>query len=132
MDSILLACIREDWTIYWGPGYHADVGLSSTAHPLHPLPSLVSKLDRRKRERLGKRDIMLTGEGVHGTSKHTTRKKAWPSVNNSILSSMHGPNRFGNNRTSLLCSPGMIMNTSLAKWSCRGEDAKEITFEEDP
>ncbi len=52
-----------------------------------PLP--VSKLiDRRHKERLGKRDNLLTGEvgeeGGRGAKSHD-RKKAWTSVNHSIL-----------------------------------------------
>jgi hypothetical protein len=44
------------------------------AHPLPPSP--VSKLDRRHRGRLRKRDILLTGEGGEGVGEEQSHKTA--------------------------------------------------------
>jgi hypothetical protein len=52
-----------------------------------PIPHLspVSKSDRRRHTgRLRKRDNLLTGEELKGVGEepiHTTREKAWPSIN---------------------------------------------------
>jgi hypothetical protein len=58
------------------------------AHPLPP-PSPVSKLDPRHTGRLRKRDNMLPGKreewGGRGAESYD-RKKAWPSINHSLLS----------------------------------------------
>jgi hypothetical protein len=57
------------------------------AHPLPP--SSVSKLDRRHTGRLRKRDNLLPGE--EGGGSWATRKKALPSINDSILSASVPP-----------------------------------------
>ncbi len=53
-------------------------------------PPPVSKLDRRHTGRLRKRDKLLTGEGGKRVSEgpvHMTGKKAWSSINHSVVSS---------------------------------------------
>jgi hypothetical protein len=60
-----------------GPSVNTSSLLIST-----PTPSPVSKIDRRKRERLRKRDILLKGEGRAWNTEAYDRKKlknAWPS-----------------------------------------------------
>ncbi len=76
------------WTIYRRPGFLAVVWFGSSPSPFPP--SLVSKLDRRHTGRLRKRDNLLTGKGGDGDggrgAESYVRKKAWPSINHSILS----------------------------------------------
>ncbi len=62
---------------------------SAPRPPLSP-PSSVSKLDRRRKGRRRKRDSSLTGEGEWGEDgvESYDRKKAWPSINHSILSAV--------------------------------------------
>ncbi len=55
-------------------------------------PSLVIKLDRRHTGRLRKRVNLLTGEG--GGAKSCDAKKAWSSINHSIVSSLYLPTCF--------------------------------------
>jgi hypothetical protein len=59
---------------------------SVLAQPFPPSP--VSKLDRRHTGRLRKRDNLLTREikGVGRGADSCDRKKAWSSINHSILS----------------------------------------------
>jgi hypothetical protein len=57
------------------------------AHPL-PLPYPVNMLDLRHTGRLRKNGNLLMGEGEGGGcgAESYDRKKAWPSINHSILS----------------------------------------------
>ncbi len=62
-------------------------GFGSSPPPPHPLK--FSKLDRRHKGRLRKRDDLLTGErgeGCGGGAKSYHGEKAWSSINHLILS----------------------------------------------
>ncbi len=69
--------------IYRKPGFLSVVCFGSSPHPLNPPPtSPVSKLNWRHAGSLRKRDNLLTGKGA----KSYQSKKAWSSLNHSILS----------------------------------------------
>jgi hypothetical protein len=61
----------------------------------HPLPpSLVSKLGRRHTGRLRKRDNLADGRGGGRGAESSDRKKAWSSINPSILSGPQYSQRY--------------------------------------
>jgi hypothetical protein len=81
-----------DLTPYW-TYTHAFLRSYDSAPRPPPPPTPVSRLDRRHTGRLRKRDNLLGGEGGwgggHGAESHD-RKKAWYSINYSILSVSRG------------------------------------------
>ncbi len=83
--------IREYWMNNRRVGFLAVVCFGSSPTPL--LPSSVSKLDRRHTGRLRKRDNLMTGEwGGGGRGAESYDRKAWSSINHSVLSGAHpGP-----------------------------------------
>ncbi len=71
--------------IWRGLGFLAVLWFSSSLIFSTP-HSPISKLDRRHTERLRKKDRLLAWEGVGEEPNYTDRKKAWSSLNHSILS----------------------------------------------
>jgi hypothetical protein len=70
-----------------GPGYLVELRFGSS--PTHSLtPSPVNKLDRRHTGRLRKRDSLMAGKGGGLGAESYDCKKAWSSVNHSILSAV--------------------------------------------
>jgi hypothetical protein len=99
------AWCREYWVIYRGPGFLAVVWFGSLPTPF-PLLS-VYKLVRRRTGRLRKRDKLLTGEGRKGGGPESyDRKKAWSSINHSILSGLayynYNPRRICRKKATLI------------------------------
>jgi hypothetical protein len=70
--------------IYRGPGILAVVRLGSSPTPSPP----ASQLDCRHTGRLRNRDNLLTGGGGRGAESYD-RKKAWSSINHSILYALY-------------------------------------------
>jgi hypothetical protein len=77
---------REYWIMYRGPGFLALLWFGFS-HTPYPPKSPVSMPDRRQAGRLRKRATCWRqrGEGGRGSESYD-RKKAWSSINHSILS----------------------------------------------